>query len=268
MMEDDSNPPKSSSRPSMLSTSYGAMETGDSGSINEVPLAKTGGKVLKFTAALLLFGVTACLLFAYNKHGYAPSPHANFYEIDQCVDMTSKKIACCASTKHTALGGIDLVALYQCETGCRPPLGSQNFEAEYTLGHNSYTFFFQSDENRVAFLEDPATYLPAFGGFCAYQIATDESYQQPYGQYNLGPAADLIQWEMIDGKVYFFGGVSEKIKFHSAQPENLRAGFVNWQKWFGTRETVIMNTNCYTNTMEEKLKPVDVSLTGWDPFVH
>jgi len=40
-----------------------------------------------------------------------------------------------------------------------------------TLSHEGVTYRFASPENRDAFQEDPARYLPAYGGYCAYGVA-------------------------------------------------------------------------------------------------
>ena len=63
-----------------------------------------------------------------------------------------------------ALDGYDPVA-YQTEQRATP--GS----AAFTLTHEGAVYRFASEASRAAFEADPARYLPAYGGYCAYGMA-------------------------------------------------------------------------------------------------
>ena len=63
-----------------------------------------------------------------------------------------------------ALYGYDVVAYQTLE---RATMGSPDF----TLTHDGVVYQFASAEHRALFQEDPARYLPAYGGYCAYGVA-------------------------------------------------------------------------------------------------
>ena len=83
-----------------------------------------------------------------------------------------------------ALGGYDPVA-YQAEQQARK--GSPT----YTATHEGATYHFASAANRDAFVADPARYLPAYGGFCAYGMA--KGYRA-----KIDPEAFTV----VDGRLY------------------------------------------------------------------
>ena len=62
------------------------------------------------------------------------------------------------------IGGYDPVAYF---TEGRPVKGQPAFIAAY----DEATFWFASGENRDRFLADPPSYVPRYGGFCAYGVS-------------------------------------------------------------------------------------------------
>ena len=93
------------------------------------------------------------------------------------------------------------------ETDARVMLGGHDVVAYFTLGrhmlgdrrhssrHEDVTFRFASAEHKALFDADPKRYLPMYGGYCANGIA----YGIPWG-------GDADTWQMIDGRLYIFGG--------------------------------------------------------------
>lgn len=69
-----------------------------------------------------------------------------------------------ANRDGLALAGYDPVS-YQ--TAAAPQKG----KAEFTATHEGVTYRFASAENRDTFRADPARYVPAYGGFCAYGMS-------------------------------------------------------------------------------------------------
>jgi len=63
-----------------------------------------------------------------------------------------------------ALGGHDPVAYF---TAGRAVVG----KAGITAQHDGITYLFATEANRARFLADPTTYLPQYGGWCAYGMA-------------------------------------------------------------------------------------------------
>lgn len=83
-----------------------------------------------------------------------------------------------------ALSGHDPVAYFTVKV---PIKGTEKFSAK----HDNATYWFASQENRTAFVADPAKYVPQYGGYCAFAAS-------------LGKKAptDPTQWSVVDGKLY------------------------------------------------------------------
>ncbi|MEO1190327.1 MAG: YHS domain-containing (seleno)protein [Pseudomonadota bacterium] len=61
----------------------------------------------------------------------------------------------------------------------------------YSTEHLGATWLFASADNRDAFVAAPETYMPAYGGYCAYGMALG-------GKVPIDPAA----WKIVDGTLY------------------------------------------------------------------
>jgi YHS domain-containing protein len=68
--------------------------------------------------------------------------------------------------------------------------GKQDFIAKY----DSVMFKFSSQENRATFKANPDKYIPQYGGYCAYAIATKEK------KVSIDPET----FEIREGKLYLF----------------------------------------------------------------
>ncbi|MCA0900280.1 MULTISPECIES: YHS domain-containing (seleno)protein [Microbulbifer] len=86
-----------------------------------------------------------------------------------------------------ALKGADVVAYYSLKPGEKAVKGS----ASITYDWGDVTWRFATRENRNLFAADPAKYVPAYGGHCAY--AMSKGFEAP-------PRPD--SWVIIDGKLY------------------------------------------------------------------
>jgi YHS domain-containing protein len=89
-----------------------------------------------------------------------------------------------ADAEGLALYGYDPVAYM---TDGKPTPGDPSI----TVTHDGATYRFASAANRDAFIGDPARYLPAYGGFCAYGVA------QGY-KVKIDPEA----WTVVGGRLY------------------------------------------------------------------
>lgn len=89
-----------------------------------------------------------------------------------------------ADAEGLALYGYDPVA-YMTES--KPTPGDPSI----TATHDGATYRFASAANRDAFVGDPARYLPAYGGYCAYGVS------QGY-KVKIDPEA----WTVVDGRLY------------------------------------------------------------------
>ncbi len=64
------------------------------------------------------------------------------------------------------------------------------------------SYLFANEENRAAFLEDPETYLPAYGGWCAYGLGMEKSAspRSTPGFFLANPEC----FQLIDGRTHLF----------------------------------------------------------------
>lgn len=80
----------------------------------------------------------------------------------------------------------DVVAYFDNE----PKEGSSQFITSF----NSVNFKFSSKENLNKFLKNPSKYIPQYGGYCAYAIATNSK------KVDINPKT----FEIRNGKLYLF----------------------------------------------------------------
>lgn len=85
---------------------------------------------------------------------------------------------------RVAIHGYDPVA-YFTDGGPRPG------KPELAVEHGDARWLFSSDANKRRFEQDPQTYLPAYGGYCAYGVA------QGY-LVKIDPEA----WSIVDDRLY------------------------------------------------------------------
>mgnify|MGYP001170184282 CR=1 FL=1 len=83
--------------------------------------------------------------------------------------------------------------------------------------HEGLTYRFTSEANRQAFLKDPVKYIPQYGGFCTNGIV----YAIPWG-------GDADTWEIINDKLYIFGGHGSKNYFLMDKARNLELADKYW----------------------------------------
>jgi len=95
-----------------------------------------------------------------------------------------------------AVSGFDLVS-YFTDDGV-PVEGSK----EFTVRYQGFDYRFANADNAQAFIEDPARYAPAYGGYCAWAIGANDA---------LAPG-DPNVYKIVDGKLYlnFNEGVAER----------------------------------------------------------
>ena len=92
-----------------------------------------------------------------------------------------------------AVSGYDVVAYFdlpQVPVG-QPQPAAVPGKADITAEYNGATFAFATEENRDAFLADPAKYAPQYDGHCAYGVSKGGKVP---GNPNL--------WRIVDDKLY------------------------------------------------------------------
>ena len=85
---------------------------------------------------------------------------------------------------NLAVRGYDVVS-YQ--AGGEPVVGASEFSADYEGG----TYYFASQDNLDTFNANPARYVPAYGGFCAYGVSKGKKFD-----------ADPLAYTVVDDKLY------------------------------------------------------------------
>jgi len=118
-----------------------------------------------------------------------------------------------------ALGGYDAVAYFELK---QVPVGQHQPEAvpgktSITADYNGAKWAFATEEHRAKFLADPAKYVPAYDGHCAYGIA--QGGKVP-GNPNL--------WRIVDGKLYLNITPTVVGFWESDIPGNLSKAEGNW----------------------------------------
>ncbi len=88
------------------------------------------------------------------------------------------------NSNGVAIQGYDPVAYF---TENMPVKGS----GVYVASHDGAVYWFSSAENQKAFKADPAKYVPAYGGFCAYGVA--QGVKVPI---------DPTAFKIVDGQLY------------------------------------------------------------------
>ena len=115
-----------------------------------------------------------------------------------------------AEVATAGAGGYDVVS-YFTESG--PVRGS----GRYTVDYQGVTYLFSSEANKSAFEKDPAKYLPAYGGYCAYGVAKGKKFW-----------ADPTVWEIVDGTLYLNLDKSVQQEWDKDKPGYITKADSNW----------------------------------------
>lgn len=109
-----------------------------------------------------------------------------------------------------ALQGFDPVAFHTVGKALK---GQPSISTE----HLGYKYIFASEANKALFEEDSQTFLPAYGGYCAYGIANDMLFP-----------IEIDTWEIVDGRLVLQFSQDVKTKFSERKDDNTRKANQNW----------------------------------------
>jgi YHS domain-containing protein len=115
-----------------------------------------------------------------------------------------------AGASRLAIDGYDPVAFF---TDSKPVKGLPSIST--TL--RGATYWFASDEHRKLFEQDPDTYLPQYGGYCAYGVAVGGLYP-----------VDISTWQVRNGKLYLNKDHKVLRKFNADVDGNISKANENW----------------------------------------
>ena len=114
--------------------------------------------------------------------------------------------------KHLMLFGTDVVGYF---TDKRDVKGDPAIKTVY----KGVTFRFATPGHKAMFEAAPEKYLPQFGGYCTNGIV----YGIPWG-------GDANNFEIIDGKLYMFGGKGSHDAFMLDVPRNMALANKYWSE--------------------------------------
>ena len=151
--------------------------------------------------------LAAVLLLTLFVGGCAPlvvqSPGAGLSPVNAVAD---------GEDKHLMLFGYDVVNYF---TDHKERRGDPAIKSVY----KDVTFRFATAEHKTLFDASPGKYIPQFGGYCSNGLV----YGIPWG-------GDADTWEMIDGKLYIFGGRGSHDAFMLDVPHNMALADKYWNE--------------------------------------
>ena len=161
----------------------------------ETPVRNTIARIAFIAAGAGLIGGCAPLVTQSPGEGLSP------------VNAVSE-----GEDKHLMLFGHDVVSYFTEKTHRR---GNPAIKSVY----KGVTFRFSKPEHKALFDAAPEKYLPQFGGYCTNGIV----YGIPWG-------GDADRWEVIDGKLYIFGGKGSHDAFRLDVPRNMALANKYWNE--------------------------------------
>lgn len=96
--------------------------------------------------------------------------------------------------KPLAMRGFDAVSYF---SDSLPRRGS----AEHVIDHSGAAYYFATAANAETFCDNPARYIPAYGGFCTYGISLGKKFD-----------GDPMIYRIINGRLYF--SLNNKIAYY------------------------------------------------------
>jgi YHS domain-containing protein len=111
-----------------------------------------------------------------------------------------------------AIKGYDVIGYFDEK---RPVKGSPEFKKEY----QGVTYLFASAAHRDRFSADPESYLPQYGGYCAYGMA--KGHKAP-----IDPEA----WSVIGGRLYLNYNTDVRKDFSKDTTRYIEDANKNWPK--------------------------------------
>lgn len=111
-----------------------------------------------------------------------------------------------------AVHGFDVVAYF---TEAKPVQG----EANFAVVHEDATYRFASQANLDAFAANPAKYVPAYGGYCAYGVSVNAKFD-----------GDPRYWKIVDGTLYLNLDAGIQQAWLKDVPGAIKKAEANWPK--------------------------------------
>ncbi len=117
-----------------------------------------------------------------------------------------------AKSDTLAVSGYDVVSYF---TGDGVPVeGAENL----TVRYEGYDYRFANEDNAKAFIEEPAKYAPAYGGYCAWAIGANDA---------LAPGDPQV-YEIVDGTLYLNFNTDVQGRWQADIPGFIESGDTNY----------------------------------------
>lgn len=113
---------------------------------------------------------------------------------------------------NVAVGGYDTTSYFE---GDGVPVKGM---ADYTVTYNGTDYHFASAENAEKFKAEPAKFVPAYGGHCAWALGANNA---------LAPG-DPTVYEIVDGKVYLNFNKDVQANWEKDIPGFIEKSEANW----------------------------------------
>ena len=165
-------------------------------------------KLQSFIAALAL-AIAGCAPMVTQSPGQGLSP----------VNATAD-----GADKHVMLGGYDVVSFF---TDRKHQKGAAGIKTDY----KGVTFRFASADHKRMFDAAPEKYIPQFNGYCTNGIV----YAIPWGGGE--------NFEIIDGKLYMFGGQGSRDAFMLDVPRNMALANKYWSEEVNGSNAFVQRTS-------------------------
>lgn len=142
-------------------------------------------KISLMVAAITLIAIVVVIRTINGNEGTSPSlaaaapktKHVTSRAYLHSYNLASKGVAMEGYCPHT----------YFAENKARP--GSPDFASDF----NGVTYYMSSAEAKRAFDANPAKYIPAYGGWCAYGMAVEDKFP-----------VDPTNFKIVDGRLMLF----------------------------------------------------------------
>ncbi len=137
-----------------------------------------------------------------------------FIAIATFIGFATVSASTSASDIANSVVGVQGYDLVSYQSGAKPLPGNGN----NVVRHKGVNYLFSSAENKKAFQANPAKYLPAYGGYCAFGVAVGKKF-----------IGDPTVWDVVDGTLYF--NLDNKVKniWVKDVPGNIVKADTNWK---------------------------------------
>lgn len=112
----------------------------------------------------------------------------------------------------TGVSGYDVVSYQNAK---KPLRGNGN----YVAVHDGVNYLFANADNQKTFEANPAKYVPAYGGYCAFGASVGKKF-----------IGDPEVWRVVDGKLYLNLDAGIQVQWLKDVPGRIKTADANWSK--------------------------------------